>query len=571
MRITYDDVKTKVSMYDILAKYGHELKKNGSMPCPLHGGDNPTGFGVHDQGMKWSCRTRDCGKSASNIDFVALKENCSAQEAFIRIKEMFNMVDEPDKPVKKKPKPKQVGASLWYDYVTEDGDLAYRMERVSYDDGAKRFVPHQPNGDRKCPKESRVLYNLKAISENAGDYVVLCEGEKTADAIISCGLIGTTFPFGCGSWAEQYVESLRGQRVVLMPDADESGDKWLKEVSEGLAGHVESTMVIPIPDKFVLEHPEFNGHDFADYLEINGREKSVEFMAAALVDTQEIPKGIDRSSLNIATDICRNAVEEIRANDGKNAMDLSRMYGPEMDIEAFAGDVIMVIAPTGVGKTRILHNFPYVYKELNFMAFDLELTQSILGIRYTAMHNFMSFKEARERIKKGMNLELPIVENVFLPKIAHLTVDKIKEEVDRVEMITGRRIHVVAIDYVAKMNRMGSATESVERHCSEFKNYCAQENRWGIITTQSSRGHDKANPDYRMPNKEDAIHSSAIEQSCQEALCFCFKSEYERDTLLLKCDKYSHGDKPTETLELATDNLHITYKGVNVKPVQGEW
>ena len=540
------------------------------MPCPLHGGDNKTGFGVHDQGTKWTCRTKGCGKAASVIDFVAIKEGLSPHSAFIHIKEMFNMVDEPeDKPIKATPK--RIGASQWFDYVTADGDLAYRIERIQFDNGDKRFVPHLPDGTRKCPKESRVLYNLKAISENVGDYVCLCEGEKTADALISCGMIGTTFAFGCGAWEDQYAAALEGQRVVLMPDADESGEKWLNEVSDGLAGIVESTMVIEVPDSFVIENPQFKGHDFADYLEVHGRDKALEFITAALVDGHEIPKGIDRSSLNIATDICRNAIDEIRNQSEKNTIDLRRMYGEAMDIEVFAGDLIMIIAPTGVGKTRILHNFPYVYKELNFMVFDLELTQNILGIRYTAMHNFMSFKGARERIKKGLSVEYPIIENVFLPKIPHLTVDKIKAEVDRVEMITGRRIHVVAVDYVAKMNRMGTATESVERHCSEFKNYCSQEGRWGIITTQSSRGANKENPDYRMPNKEDAIHSSAIEQSCQEALCFCFKSEYERDTLLLKCDKYSHGDKPVDLVELETQDLHITYKGTFRQPEQQEW
>ena len=572
-RVTYEDVKTKIKMPEVLAMYGLEVDSKGNMPCPLHGGDNKTGFGIHDQNQKWTCRTRGCGTASSNIDFVALKEGIPHSEAFIRLKDRFNMQDE--EPVKTAQKPKKVaiGEPIFYEYVNERGALKYKMKRVTFSDGSKKFTPVMPNGSYSCPKEERVLYNLHNVINNDGDYIILCEGEKCADAFIDCGYIGTTFPFGCGSWSEQYLDSLKGKSVILAPDADEAGEKWLKEVSDALAGHVNSTLVVSMPDSFIVDNPSLSGHDFADYRHIKGKDEAILFITDAINNGSFIERGVDRSSLNIVTDLCRERYAEIKAGGCSGVFNLSKMLGREMDIEVMSGDVIMVIAPSGVGKTRILHHFPDVYNQLNFAVFDLELTPKILAQRYIAKHNNISFKSVPDRIAAGYDLELPTVENVMLPKRDSLTVEIIKEEVDRLEQVTGRRIDVVCIDYIAKMFRIGGATESVEAHASMFKNYCSSEGRIGIITTQRSRvsPEKKAMSDYIMPHKEDAIHSSAIEQSVQEALCFCLKGERDRDTLLCMCDKYTHGEKPYETVEIMANNLNLKYVGVYHADEGDEW
>jgi len=136
--------------------------------------------------------------------------------------------------------------------------------------------------------------------------------------------------------------------------------------------------------------------------------------------------------------------------------------------------------------------------------------------------------------------------------------DKIKEEVDRIEDFQERRIDVVAIDYISKMNRMGSMTDSIIANTSDFKRYLVEENRIGIITTQSRRIQDKEMK-YNMPSKEDAIYTSAIEQNCQQSLCFCF-AEGDHNTLLCRCDKHTHGMEPESWVELDVSNMRLRYR-----------
>lgn len=63
-----------------LHRVGHEFRG----PCPLHGGDNPTGFRVyrspHTGRMLWSCFTHDCGDGDA-IEFVKKFNNVGFIEA----------------------------------------------------------------------------------------------------------------------------------------------------------------------------------------------------------------------------------------------------------------------------------------------------------------------------------------------------------------------------------------------------------------------------------------------------------------------------------------------------------
>lgn len=562
----FEYVKSNIHMKDILARYGIDVDKSGNCPCPIHeGADNKTGFGIHDMGMKWTCRTRGCGTAGTNIDFVMKKDGLTHSQALIQIKEWFGLCDDKYTPVKmNKPKPTKV-SSTFYTYNNKDGGEAYKIERINLSDGSKRFMPQMPDGSRSCPEKHRILYNLDKITNEPNDFVFLAEGEKTADAICECGYIGTTFGFGCKSWLDKYSDSLCGRGVILMPDFDEAGDAWLKKVSDGLAGKVDFLQVIKIPEQFVLDNPKFSGHDLADYLEVNGKEDTLEFITDQLMDGERIKDGIDRSSLNIVTDVCARVLREGKAGLLKPMMDLREIYGPSMKVEIMEGDAVMMVAPTGVGKTRLLHEYPYVFRDLNFCIFDLELSINTLALRYIAKENKISFEDAVKKTRSGYNLTAPIMDHVFLPKVPRLSVEKIDDEVSRIETVTGRRLNVIGIDYIAKMNRMGNATESIESHASLFKNYCADTGRIGIFTTQCRRDPSKGIPDYAMPSKEDAIHTSALEQSCQTALCFCMKGINERDIMQVKCDKYTHGEMPIEWSELAVDNLRMKPLGYSDK------
>ncbi len=82
MRVSFKEVKDRVSLKSVVDDYGIQLRPVGEEligPCPLHGGDNPTAFHLNPIKNRWTCFTR-C-RHGDLIDFVALFEKCSLKQA----------------------------------------------------------------------------------------------------------------------------------------------------------------------------------------------------------------------------------------------------------------------------------------------------------------------------------------------------------------------------------------------------------------------------------------------------------------------------------------------------------
>ncbi len=77
-----------------------------------------------------------------------------------------------------------------------------------------------------CP-----LYRLPSILNSEGP-VIVCEGEKTADAAIACGFVATTSPHGSRSAFKADWSVLQGRDVVVIPDLDDAGDAYADDVIE---------------------------------------------------------------------------------------------------------------------------------------------------------------------------------------------------------------------------------------------------------------------------------------------------------------------------------------------------
>lgn len=76
----------------------------------------------------------------------------------------------------------------------------------------------------------RPLYCLPELAD--ADRVWLCEGEKACDAGRSIGLTCTTSPHGSKSAGEADWSPLTGKEVVILPDHDEDGETYARNVVE---------------------------------------------------------------------------------------------------------------------------------------------------------------------------------------------------------------------------------------------------------------------------------------------------------------------------------------------------
>lgn len=80
-----DQVIDRADLVEIANQAGAHLERSSGQyrgMCPLHGGDNPTGFVVYRSGgrQKWHCFTRDCG-GGDVIDFVMIYKKMDFRQA----------------------------------------------------------------------------------------------------------------------------------------------------------------------------------------------------------------------------------------------------------------------------------------------------------------------------------------------------------------------------------------------------------------------------------------------------------------------------------------------------------
>jgi 5S rRNA maturation endonuclease (ribonuclease M5) len=112
----------------------------------------------------------------------------------------------------------------------------------------------------------RPLYNLHHLAARPDAPVIICEGEKTADAaaIVFPDHVATTPPHGAQSPHLADWSALAGRHVVLSPDYDEPGEKFAKKVTELLA-EVGVVSIKRLTADMFKDDP-FDGYDLADAL-----------------------------------------------------------------------------------------------------------------------------------------------------------------------------------------------------------------------------------------------------------------------------------------------------------------
>jgi len=84
--------------------------------------------------------------------------------------------------------------------------------------------------------DPRPLLRLDELSQRLDAPVVLCEGEKAADAAAELmpSYVATCWPNGSNSWHKADLTPLKGRSVLLWPDNDASGQSCMEAVAEKL-------------------------------------------------------------------------------------------------------------------------------------------------------------------------------------------------------------------------------------------------------------------------------------------------------------------------------------------------
>lgn len=128
-----------------------------------------------------------------------------------------------------------------WEYRNAEGELLGYVARFDAD-GKKDVVPYfkrinEHGWDAGSATEPRPLYGLDALAQaDIAHAVFIVEGEKSAAAIQSLGLVAITSQGGSKAACKADWKMLEGrQNVYLLPDNDEAGEGYVKAVSAILA------------------------------------------------------------------------------------------------------------------------------------------------------------------------------------------------------------------------------------------------------------------------------------------------------------------------------------------------
>ena len=140
-------------------------------------------------------------------------------------------------------------------YRNLTGEVLGYVSRFDLPDGGKVFLPltlqRSVRGLRwfwKALPEPRPLYGLEHLAARPEAPVLICEGEKAADAAqqIFPGHVAVTSPGGAAAAVKADWESLRGRETLIWPDNDPSGADYAREVAEILSDMGCAVSVIDI-------------------------------------------------------------------------------------------------------------------------------------------------------------------------------------------------------------------------------------------------------------------------------------------------------------------------------------
>lgn len=124
--------------------------------------------------------------------------------------------------------------SASWDYTDAAGQLMASVYRYEIGKGKKQFRPYDHRGKKWRMPSPRPLYNLPGIA--AADEIIICEGEKAAQALIGQGYTassamgGANAPLDKADWSP-----LKGKRVIIWPDNDDAGMAYGRKLTKYLA------------------------------------------------------------------------------------------------------------------------------------------------------------------------------------------------------------------------------------------------------------------------------------------------------------------------------------------------
>jgi hypothetical protein len=172
-------------------------------------------------------------------------------------------------------------ATIYYDYVDEEGKLLYQVVRKP----DKTFLHRRPDGqggwEWSASGVRKVLYRLPQVLEaiENGETVIVTEGEKDVHTFEHYGYVATCCSGGAQGWKKEFGDIFKGANVVLCGDQDVAGQSYLRQVRDSLTS-AKSVSRVELPALY---------KDITDWHEVLGGKDGIDLMVdTALAFSSEV-------------------------------------------------------------------------------------------------------------------------------------------------------------------------------------------------------------------------------------------------------------------------------------------
>jgi replicative DNA helicase len=178
------------------------------------------------------------------------------------------------------------------------------------------------------------------------------------------------------------------------------------------------------------------------------------------------------------------------------------------------GDMMVIQADTGVGKTALLLNLAYSQRPLPCVLFEIELSECAIVERMIARDQDVPTLEVETGVKAGREFDVSGWGNVYVCPESRIDTAKMQAIIERAELKIGQRPALVLIDYIGLMDGPGGKRyERMSTVAEEIKRLARATNTVVCVASQLRRDADRTEV-----GLHDAKDSGSIEASAQLVL-----------------------------------------------------
>lgn len=487
------------SITKLCADRGIILKSNGKELvglCPLHKEKTPS-FTVNPDKRVWKCF--GCNTGGSVIDLLMALERISIAEAMSRlggdIKTPQMAVSAPKNPIQ-----------AIYSYRDELGTELYQVCRF---DNPKTFRQrHEVNGAWVWNMEGvrRIPYNLPMLLKANAPFVWIAEGEKDADNLRSLGFVATTNVGGAGKWFDGYSDFLMGKEVIITGDNDEPGRAHVAKLVESLAKKAKTIRIIEIP----APHK-----DVSDYIQsIPDKELAAKKLYEMFESAPVLTGGILVPIQSMAE--LEKEYEQSLIEAKTSTLNLGHwLPSLRSSVRSLVpGELVCVLADTGVGKTAFLQNLAMHAAPVETLLFELELPGPLSFERFVAMSLSKPALDVMTHYNSGSIppwRETSKLNHISVCSKSNLHPDEIEKIIVQSELKTGKQPRLVLLDYIGLVQSPGkSRYERLSTIAEQLKSIAKSTKTIIVIASQIHRKPDQDSPEIFL---HDAKDSGSIENS----------------------------------------------------------